>query len=80
MKITIHEERIDVAEIPVFPKIDWEPILTELKAEHLPGLYQQGKRMGVNMIDGKIHAYIYRTDKTPPEAEILQVLKRHGVS
>lgn len=80
MEVTIHDERIDITEIPLFPKINWEPVLDDLKAEHLPGLYQQGRRMGVNIVDGKTHAYIYRTAKTPAEAEILAILARHGIS
>ncbi|MCU1239820.1 MAG: hypothetical protein JWO71_546 [Candidatus Acidoferrum typicum] len=36
--------------------------------------------MGMNIVDGRLHAYIYRTDKTPPEADILEILKRHGIA
>ena len=79
-EITIHNGMIDVSEIPMYPPIEWEPILNELKAEHIPGLYQQGKRMGVSIVNGTICAYIYLTDKTPPESEILEILKRHGVT
>jgi hypothetical protein len=35
--------------------------------------------MGINIVDGRLHAYIDRTGKTPPEAEILEILKRHGI-
>ena len=80
MKVTIHNGMIDINEIPMYPPIKWEPILDELKAEHIPGLYQQGKRMGVSIVNGKIRAYIYLTDKTPPESEILEILNRHGIS
>jgi hypothetical protein len=80
MKVTIHNSMIVVNEIPMYPAIEWEPILDELKAEHIPGLYQQGKRMGVSLVNNRIRAYIYLTDKTPPEAEILEILKRHGVN
>jgi hypothetical protein len=53
MKITIHDSVIDVKEIPTYPLIDWEPILDELKAEHIPGLYPHGKRMGVNIVNNR---------------------------
>jgi hypothetical protein len=80
MKITIHNERIDITEFPLGNRIQWNSILDELKSEHLPGLYQRGKRMGMNIVDGRLHAYIYRTGKTPPEPEILEILKRHGIA
>jgi hypothetical protein len=67
MKITIHGGMIDVTEIPVYPPIEWKPILDELKAEHIPGLYQQGKRMGVSIVSGRLRVYIYLTDKMPSE-------------
>ena len=79
MKITIHPDRIDITEIPLHDGIEWNPILDELKAEHLPGFYQAEKRMGVSGVAGQTHVYIYRTDKTPPEPEIRAILKRHGI-
>jgi len=80
MKVTIHNERIDITELPLGNRIQWNPILDELKSEHRPGVYQHGKRMGMNIINGMLHAYIYRTDKTPPESEILEILNRHGIA
>lgn len=80
MKVTIHDGMIDVSEIRMYPPIKWEPILDELKAEHIPGLYQQGKRMGVSIVNDRIRAYIYLTDRTLPEPEILEILKRHGIT
>ena len=80
MKITIQNERIDITELPLSNRIQWNPTLDELKSEHVPRLYQRGKRMGMNIVDGRLHAYIYRTDKTPPEADILEILKRHGIA
>jgi hypothetical protein len=35
--------------------------------------------MGMNIVDGRLHACIYWTRKTPSEAEILEILKRHGI-
>jgi hypothetical protein len=54
-------------------------VLNELKAEHIPGMHQNGKRMAVSVIQGKVHALIYRTANTPPEPQILEILKRHGI-
>ena len=80
MKIIVCHDRIDITEIPLNHRIKWEPVLDELRAMHLPGLYQEGKRMGVSVVDGQVHAYIYRTDKTPPEEEIRKILQKHGIS
>ena len=80
MKVTIHDERIDITELPLGSRIQWNPILDELKSEHRPGVYLPGKRMGMNIVNGMLDAYIYRTDKTPSEAEILEILNRHGIT
>jgi hypothetical protein len=36
MKVTIHNERIDITELPLGNRIQWNPILDELKSEHRP--------------------------------------------
>jgi hypothetical protein len=80
MKVTIHNERIDITELPLGNRIRWNPLLDELRSEHIPMLYQNGKRMGMNIVNGRLHAYIYRTDKTPTDSEILEILNRHGIA
>jgi len=80
MIITIRGDSIDITEIPLNHHIEWESLLTELNAEHIPGWYQDGKRMGVSMVDGKAHVFIFRTVKTPPEPQILEILKRYGIA
>jgi hypothetical protein len=55
-------------------------LLNELNAEHIPGWYQEGKRMGVSVIEGKAHVFIYRTANMPPEAKILEILDRYGIA
>jgi hypothetical protein len=79
MIITIRGDSIDITEIPLDQHIEWESLLNELKSEHIPGWYQDGKRMGVSIVDGKAHVFIYRTEKTPSEPQILEILKRHGI-
>jgi hypothetical protein len=79
VKLTIHHDRIDVTELRAQHGIDWESVLNQLNAEHIPGFYRNGQRMGVNLINGRFHAYIYRTDKTPPEPKIREIFKRYGV-
>jgi hypothetical protein len=80
MIITIRGDSIDITEIPLNQHIEWESLLNELKAEHIPSWYQDGKRMGVSVVDGKAHVFIYRTAKTPPEPQILEILKWYGIA
>jgi hypothetical protein len=80
MIITIRGDSIDITEIPLSQHIEWESVLNELKAEHIPGWYQDGKRMGISIVEGKTHVFIYRTFNMPPEAKILEILKRHGIT
>jgi hypothetical protein len=80
MIITIRGDSIDIIEIPLHQYVDWESLLNELNAEHIPGWYQDGKRMGGSIVDGKAHVFIYRTEKTPPEPQIREILKRHGIA
>jgi hypothetical protein len=44
MIITIRGDSIDITEIPVNHPIEWESLLNELNAEHIPGWYPEGKR------------------------------------
>ena len=80
MIVTIQGDSIDISEIPLNHHIEWESLLNELKAEHIPGMHQEGKRMAVSVFEGKAHVFIYRTTKTPPEPQILEILKRRGIS
>jgi hypothetical protein len=79
VKLTIHPDRIDVTELRAQHGIDWKTVLDKLKAEHIPGFYQNGQRMGVNIVNGRFHAYIYRTPKTPSEVEIIKIFRAYGV-
>jgi hypothetical protein len=47
MIITIRGDSIEITEIPLNQHIEWESLLNELNAEHIPGWYQDGKRMDV---------------------------------
>ena len=80
MIITIRGDSIDITEIPLNQHIEWESLLNELKVEHIPGWYQDGKRMDVSVVEGKAHVFIYRTANMPPEAKLLEILKRHGIA
>jgi hypothetical protein len=80
MKIQIRESTINI-ELPLsrHREIDWEVLLDELKAEHLPGRYRPGERMGLTITSPGVWIYIYRTEKTPPEPAIREILKKHGI-
>ena len=80
MIITIRGDSIDITEIPLNRHIEWESPLDDLNAEHIPGWYQEGKRMGVSVVDGKAHVFIYRTANMPSEAKILEILGRCGIA
>jgi hypothetical protein len=80
MIITIRGDSIDIAEIPLNQHIEWESLLNELKAEHIPGWYQDGKRMDVSVLEGKAHVFIYRTANMPSEAEILEILGHYEIA
>jgi hypothetical protein len=79
MKLAIHEDRIEVTNVRHYPEINWKAALDELNAEHLPGLYRHGQRMCVSVIDGRMHAHIYRTNKMPAESKIREIFKRYGI-
>jgi hypothetical protein len=80
MKILIRESTINL-ELPQsrHREIDWEALLDELKAEHLPGRYRPGERMALTITSHGVWICIYRTDKTPTEPAIREILKRHGL-
>jgi hypothetical protein len=80
MIITIRGDSIDITQIPLQQYIDWESLLNEVNAEHIPGWYQNGKRRGSSIVDGKAYVFIDRTAKTPPDPQILEILKRHGIA
>jgi len=80
MIITIRGDSIDITEIPSNQHIEWESLLNELKAEHIPACYQDGKRMGARVVEGKAHVFMYRTANMPPESEILKILGSYGIA
>jgi len=74
----ISQERIVILGASL-PKESWEPLLDELKAEHVPSLMQQGKRSSVVVgPTGRVDAFIYRTTPMPDE-EVVRILGKHGI-
>ena len=79
MKVTIQTELIDITEIPLNNHINWDSLLDDLKAKPIPGKYSgHAKRMGV-IGEGTPHVFIYRNADMPLDAEIIQILKQHGI-
>lgn len=80
MRAIIHPNRIDILGCQGLAKDAWEPLLNELKAEHVPEATPEGKRMAVfGRPNGTTDAFIYRTsDQSEPEIE--QILAKYGIS
>ena len=62
MIIPIRGDSIDIIEIPLNQHIEWESLPNELNSEHIPGWYQDGKRMGLSVVEGKAHVF-YLSDR-----------------
>jgi len=59
----------------------WNALLDELKAHHVPGLQQTGKRMSVDAgaPGGGFRGIVYFTPNTVSLDEAITILKKHGV-
>lgn len=58
----------------------WDSLLNELKAEHVPGLQQTGKRMTVDpLAPGGFAGIVYFTPNTVGLDEAIPILKKHRV-
>ncbi|HEY4776614.1 MAG TPA: hypothetical protein VIH56_03060 [Candidatus Acidoferrales bacterium] len=78
MYAIVRPTRIDIEGANGVAKDSWEPLLDELKAEHMPGLMQTGKRIAVAVgPTGRMDAFIYRTGLT--DEETLRILKKYGI-
>lgn len=78
MKAQIWPHRIDILGAAL-PRESWEPLLDELKAEHVPALTPTGKRLSaVVSPTGRIDAFIYRTSSLS-EDEIAGILTKYGI-
>ena len=78
MHAIVRPTRIDIEGATGLAQESWEPMLDELKAVHMPGLTQTGRRMmGVVGPSGRMDAFIYRTGMT--DAEVFRVLEKYGI-
>lgn len=80
MHATVSQHRIEILDAGSLPKQAWDPLLDELKAEHVPSATTVGKRMAVvpGPSGGMYAAFIYRTTAIPDE-ELIRILKKYGI-
>jgi hypothetical protein len=78
MEAHVRKDRIDILGAAL-PKEQWDPLLDELKAEHVPALTPARKRMAVVVSpNGRIDAFIYRT-VTIPDEQVIRTLGKYGI-
>ncbi|MGH9711762.1 MAG: hypothetical protein ACRD5M_00475 [Candidatus Acidiferrales bacterium] len=80
MRATIWPHRIDILGANWLPQQAWEPLLNDLKAEHVPSATPVGKRMAVTLgPNGRTDAFVYRT--TPiADAKVVRILQKYGIA
>ncbi|GEM_PF-4388962 len=79
MHAIVSRNRIDILGAQSLPKGKWEPLLDELKAEHVPSATPAGKRHAISMTpSGRTDAFIYRTADMADE-EIIRILGKYGI-
>lgn len=78
MHAIVRPDRIDIGGASALPKESWEPMLGELKAVHMPGLTQPGRRFAASRNPrGRTDVLIYRTGL--PDEEIFRILAQYGI-
>ena len=76
----ISDYRIDIYDAHNLPKEQWESLLNELEARHIPEFMPKGQRIAsVAAENGGMIATIYRTHDLRDE-EVVMILKRYGIS
>jgi hypothetical protein len=79
MEAIVEPTRIILQGTSSLPKQDWECLLDDLKAEHVPQFTPTGKRMAVFVSPtGRIDALIYRTTEMPDD-EVVRILAKHNI-
>jgi len=78
MNATVWHHRIDIRGATL-SREEWNRLLDELKAEHVPSLTSSGKRVTVVLApQDSMDAFIYRTQSTSDE-EVVRILSKHGI-
>jgi hypothetical protein len=79
MEATVEPGRIVILGTSSLPREEWETILNDLKAEHVPAFTPTGKRMAVAVSPaGRIDAFIYRTAQMPDD-EVVRILTKQNI-
>jgi hypothetical protein len=79
MEAHVYRHRIHILGSSSVARDTWEPLLDDLKAEHVTGLTPHRKRIAVAVNPkGRIDAFIYRT-KPMPDDEIVRILGKYGI-
>ena len=79
MDAFVWPHRIDILGANSLAQQQWEPLLNELKAEHVPSATPVGKRMAVVLgPDGRTDAFVYRTAPMPDD-EVVCILAKYGI-
>jgi hypothetical protein len=79
MEAIVEPGRIAILGTSSLPKEEWETLLDDLKAEHVPAFTPTGKRMAVGVSPtGRIDAFIYRTTQMSDD-EVVRILKEHNI-
>jgi len=79
MEAIVWPQRIDILGASALCKEAWEPLLDDLKAEHVPSFTPTGKRLCVAVgPSGRLDAFIYRTIAMPDD-DVVRILAKHGI-
>jgi hypothetical protein len=80
MRATIWPHRIDILGANSLAQQEWEPLLNDLRAEHVPSATPVGKRMAVTLgLGGRTDAFVYRTAPIPDD-EVVRILGKYGIA
>jgi hypothetical protein len=79
MRAIVRATRIDIEGANAVEAEVWQPMLDELKVEHVPGLTPHGKRMMVAVgPSGRMDGFIYRTTAMADE-DVVRILRKYGI-
>lgn len=78
MRAIVWRHRIDILSSESLPKEKWEPLLNDLKAEHVPSATPSGERVAIVSGHDGVDAFVYRTADMADD-EIVRILDRYGI-
>lgn len=78
MRAIVWRHRIDILGSESLPKEKWDPLLDDLKAEHVPSVTPTGKRVAIVSSSAGVDAFVYRTANMTDD-EIVRILDTYGI-